>query len=424
MTTTSTTPPTRPERTLTARRVLTVAVLVLAAAAAHVGYGNRHRFFDLRIYWEAMRWWASGHDLYAYARPDKVQGSLGFTYPPFAALLLRPLGLLPFGVAVVAFTAVSVAALTLATYWLLAPVADRHGWPRWYALAVALPLVSWLEPIRETITFGQINAVLALLVVGDLLIAVPRKWRLAGAAIGLAAAIKLTPAIFIVYLLLTRRWRAALTASATAVAATLVAAAVDWGDSWKFWTSTVWDTSRVGPNLGRIQNQSLLGTLARLAGPDHRPPQALWALLAVAVVWYGLWRARRAALAGDETTGLTLAGFTGGLVSPVTWSHHLFWFVPALVVLVDVAATRSGGRRRAAVLAAVVYASVAGSVISWYEWGFAPHVFDHGVPGFLIANWYVLIILVLLCALPIRAAAAPGGVAVARPTRPQGAMVK
>ena len=406
---------TSPARTVTARRVVVVAALVLAAAVAHVWYGNRHGFFDLRIYWEAVRWWGSGHDLYSYARPDKVQGSLGFTYPPFAALLLRPLALLPFDAAAGVFTAVSVVALALATYWLLAPVADRHGWPRWFALAVALPLVSWLEPIRETITFGQINAVLALLVVGDLLVATPRKWRLAGAGVGLATAIKLTPAIFIVYLLLTRRWRAAITATAAAAAATIVAAAIDWRDSWRFWTSTVWDTNRVGPNLGRLQNQSLLGTLARVTG--GQPSRTLWAVLVVAVLAYGLARARRAALAGDETTGLTLTGFVGGLVSPVTWSHHLFWFVPALVVLVDVAATRGApGRGRAGVLAAVVYATVVVSLISWYEWHLAPRTWDHGVPGFMIDNWYVLLILILLAALPIRA---PDADPVAKPTSRQ-----
>jgi alpha-1,2-mannosyltransferase len=397
---TATTPPVPPGSTVTARRVAVVGVLAVVAGAAHVAYGNRHHFFDLRIYWEAMRWWASGHDLYAYARPDRVQGSLGFTYPPFAALLLRPLGLLPFDAAAAVFTAISVVALGVATYWLLAPVADRHGWPRWYALTIALILASWLEPIRETITFGQINAVLAVLVVGDLLVAVPRKWRLAGAGIGLAAAIKLTPAIFIVYLLLTRRWRAAITATATAAAATLLAAAVDWNDSWRFWTHTVWDTSRVGPNLGRLQNQSLLGVLARLTA---HPPQLLWLLLVVGVLGYGLARARRAALAGDEITGLTLTGFVGGLVSPVTWSHHLFWFVPALVILVDAIARRAPHWRRAAVLAAVTYATVACSVITWYEWKIAPKSWDHGVSGFLIDNWYVLLIVVMLWALPIRA---------------------
>jgi hypothetical protein len=156
-------------------------------------------------------------------------------------------------------------------------------------------------------------------------------------------------------------------------------------------------------------------TLARVAG--GQPSRTLWAVLVVTVLAYGLARARRAALAGDETTGLTLTGFVGGLVSPVTWSHHLFWFVPALVVLVDVAATRGApGRGRAGVLAAVVYATVVVSLISWYEWHLAPRTWDHGVPGFMIDNWYVLLILILLAALPIRA---PDADPVAKPTSRQ-----
>src|SRR5437764_3545171 len=379
------------------RRALSVAGLVAAATAAHVWYGNRHHFFDLRIYWEAVRWWAGGHDLYGYARPDSVQGSLGFTYPPFAALVLRPLAVLPFGVAAGLFVAVSAAALTVTVYWLVSPFVAEHRVPRWYALALALPLVSWLEPIRETLTFGQINLVLALLVVGDLLVAGPRGSRWAGGGIGLATAIKLTPAIFIVYLLLTRRGRAGLTAAGTALAATLVAAAVDWHASWRFWTDTMWQTQRVG-HLDRVTNQSLLAMLSRLAAPAQ-PSRALWVVLVVAVAGYGLWRARRAALHGDEVCGLTLAGLVGCLVSPITWTHHVFWFVPALVLLIS-----AGHHRRAYVaLALLIYGTVTVSVVAWYDWKFIPHSVDHGLPGFLIDNWYVLLMLALLAALPIRA---------------------
>lgn len=399
---------------ISARRVLVVTALAAIASALHVWYGNRHGFFDLRIYWEAVGAWADGKDLYAYARPDASQGTLGFTYPPFAALVLRPLAALPFWAAAALSCVVSGTALVLVTYWLVAPVADRLGQPRWYALGVALPLVTWLEPIRETISFGQINLLLTLLVVADLLVAVPRRSRLAGVGIGLAAAIKLTPAIFIVYLLVTRRWRAGLTAIAAAAAATLLAAAADWRASWQFWTETMWGAQRIG-HVERIPNQSLLGALARVAEPAP-PSGLLWAALAAAVLGYGLWRARRAApvrtangaLVGDEVAGLTLVALTGSLVSPVTWSHHIFWFVPAIVLLLG-AATGSvpdltRARRYAlAALAGVVYVTVSYSVIAWYDWSvLSQRRWGHGVSGFLIDNWYVLLMLVLLVAVPIR----------------------
>lgn len=384
------------------RHLVPLLALWVAASIAHVWYGNRHHFFDFGIYYRAVRWWATGHDLYSYSQPDKVQGALGFTYPPFAALLLRPLAALPLGAAQAVFGAVSVAA-GVATVWLLvAPLAARYGYPRWFPVALALPAASWLEPVRETFSFGQINFILAVLVVIDLLVALPRRSRLAGVGIGLATAIKLTPAIFIAYLLLTRRWRAAATATAAFLAANLAGAVFAWHDSWRFWTALLWQTERIG-HPDRLENQSLMGTLARLGhGVPDRP---LWAALAVLLGVYGLWRARRAALAGDEVGGLTLAALVGCLASPVTWSHHLLWFIPALVVLVDVALERrrAGGRWwTPAGMAAVLFVTTTFSVIGWYDWHIVERSAGRGVSGFLINNWYVLLTIALLVTLPVR----------------------
>src|SRR5581483_12201814 len=112
-----------------------------------------------------------------------------------------PMAWLGWNVTIALMLAASLAAIVLTTAWLLGPVADRHGWPRWFVICLALPLVTWLQPVRETLTFGQINLVLALLVLADLLVLAPRGSRLTGVGIGLAAAIKLTPAVFILYLL-------------------------------------------------------------------------------------------------------------------------------------------------------------------------------------------------------------------------------
>lgn len=390
-----------PRRVLV-RRLLLLLLVTAAVVAAQVWYGNRHHFLDLRIYVNAMRWWHDGHPLYDFAHDDPIQGRLGFTYPPFAALVLGPLGLIGFRASVFLFWAGSAAAVIVTTFWLVKPIAKKHNLPLWFALLLALPLVSTLEPIRETVNFGQINMLLVLLVLTDLLIVAPRWPRLAGIGIGVAAAIKLTPAIFIVHLLITRRWRAALTASATAALATMLAAAVAWNDSWRFWTSALWETGRVG-HTDRIANQSILGVLARLSDPAE-PNRLVWLGLVAVTAGYGLWRARRAVLAGDEVVGLTLTGFVGGLVSPITWPHHLFWFVPAMLVLVDVAAGRQGRKKRPGlfVLASLCWASVTVSVISLFELGLSKRLFADGVPGFLIVNWYVLLTAVLIVALPVR----------------------
>lgn len=406
---------TTPRRALR-RRLLLLVVVTAAVVAAQVWYGNRHHFLDLRIYVNAMRWWHDGHPLYAFAHDDPIQGRLGFTYPPFAALILAPLGLIGFRASVVLFWAGSAAAVIVTTIWLVRPIARRHNVPLWFATLLAVPLVSTLEPIRETVNFGQINMLLVLLVLTDLLIVTQRWPRLAGIGIGIAAAIKLTPAIFIVYLLITRRWRAALTATATAAGATLLAAAVAWNDSWHFWTAALWETGRVG-HTDRIANQSILGMLARLSDPAE-PSRLLWLCLVLVTAGYGLWRARRAALAGDEVVGLTVTGFVGGLASPITWPHHLFWFVPALLVLVDVAGGAARKRPGLFVLAGLCWASVTVSVISLFELGLSKRLFGHGLPGFLIENWYVLLTAVLIVALPVRGRAVPAPAERATPAVP------
>ena len=389
---------------VTARQALAVAGVTGAVGAFYLIYGNRHDYYDLKIYMSAMRWWIDGNALYDYAQPDALQGFLYFTYPPFAALLLWPFGHLPLGVTIAAFTIGTVIAVAVTTYWLVAPVADRHGVGKWFAVALAVPLVFMLESIRETITFGQLNMLLIVLLLADLLFAVPRNSRWAGVGVGLATAIKLFPGIFIVYLLITRRWRAAAVAAGTAVGATLFAAAVAPRDSWQFWTESLWSTERVG-RTDYTGNQSIQGLLARLVVPDQ-PNRLIWLLLVAAVAVFGLLRARRAAAAGDELAGLTLAGLVAAVVSPITWPHHLYWFVPAIVIIVDAAAAERGQRRRLGLfaLAIGVYAVSAFGVVSFIDWGTGTFPTD-SVGHFLLRNAVVLLSLALIVALPIRSRA-------------------
>ena len=141
--------------------------------------------------------------------------------------------------------------------------------------------------------------------------------------IGLATAIKLTPGVFILYLLVTRRWRAALIASGTAAAATLLAAAIFPDESREFWTSALWDTNRVGV-LSYVSNQSLRGILARL--PIDRVEAQVWIVCVLARSRFWAWRVRQAP--DDVFGGLALTGVLGCLISPVTWVHHCVWLLP------------------------------------------------------------------------------------------------
>jgi alpha-1,2-mannosyltransferase len=277
-----------------------------------------------------------------------------------------------------------------------------------FTVTVAVLLVFTVESTRETITFGQINMLLVVLILADLLFAVPQGRRWAGVGVGLATALKLFPGVFIVYLLATRRWRAAVAASATAALATLLSAAVAPADSWRFWTHELWATDRVG-RTDYTGNQSLFGLLSRITAPE-KPGQLPWLLLVVAVAAYGLWRAARAARAGDALVGLTLTGLVGGLVSPITWTHHLYWFIPAVVVLVDAAldadrGTAAGVRRRRWLLTLAIGTAfvIIYGVVTFQDWGVAPARTDNPAE-FVTRNAYVLLSLLLLAVLPARPA--------------------
>lgn len=382
--------------------VIALAVLVtgfLSVAAV------RHGFFDLRVYYGALHHWVRADgEIYDWLMPDS---KYGFTYPPFAALLMLPMAYLPWHAAIVISVTITVLASALLIWWLVDPIAQRVGWTRWFALAVMLCLAAAFEPMRETVNFGQVNMLLLFLVAADLLWLVapvtpwgrrlPRRYRrFAGIGIGLATAIKLTPGIFIVYLLVTRRWLAAVVASGTAAAATLLAAAVAPDASREFWTTALWETDRVG-SLSFISNQSWQGVVARL-DPDH-PSRLFWLLLVLATLAVWVWRVRAVAAAGDEATGLALTGVVAGLISPVTWVHHLVWLIPALILLVDNAyAAPAGSRRRRALLGFAIFAYLI--LISRLVWIWERR-FD-GALGFLGSNFYVWISVALLLLLPVR----------------------
>ncbi|MBX7268409.1 DUF2029 domain-containing protein [Micromonospora sp. Llam7] len=384
----------------TAGQIAAVIVLAVGVTAFLSVAAVRHGFFDLQVYRGALVWWVhDGGEIYDYLKPGT---QYGFTYPPFAALVMLPMAYLSWHAAIVLSVAAGVVTSAVLVWWLLDPVSRRAGWTRWFAFAVALCLVAAFEPMRETINFGQVNTLLLFLVAVDLLRLLPGGSRWAGIGIGLATAIKLTPGIFIVYLLVTGRWRAAVTAMGAAATATVLAAALFPDASREFWTSALWNTGRVG-ELAFVSNQSLRGVVARL--DPQSPSTVAWLLLVAATLVVWVWRCRAAASAGDQATGLALTGAVMCLVSPVTWVHHLVWLLPGLLLLVDngMAAPRGSRRRRALLAAATVgYAFLISRIVWAWEKDFT------GVDGFLFSNTYVWISLALLAFLPVRRPAPVG----------------
>jgi alpha-1,2-mannosyltransferase len=386
-------------------RAIVLTVVVVAVAVFLVTVPTFRHFFDLGVYRGAVQHWLiDGGDLYDY----RYQGTgYGFTYPPFAALMLSPLAATSWPVAVAVGLAVNTVAVGLLLRWFLVPVARRHGWDPVTAVGLAFCAIVVFEPVRDTFSFGQVNLILLILVLADLRAMrrgrttdggrTDNRGRWAGIGIGLAAAIKLTPAIFIVYLLVARRYRAAAVATGTGAVATVLTALVAPGTSRVFWAGALWDTDRIG-DLAYVSNQSLRGVVARLDA------DAVWWLAAVAVVlavWS--WRCRVAAATRDDVAGFALTGIVGCLISPVTWVHHLVWLLPALFLLFGGAVAEPDPRRRLWRLTGVaaVHVVLSSSVV-WLWWAGV-----HGWAGTLGSNTYVWISVVLLLTVPIGGLAPP-----------------
>lgn len=310
--------------------------------------------WDVNVYHWAGVVVARGGDLYAHAAPYH------FTYPPLDGALFGIAGESPSVYLKVALSLASVGSLIALAALSLGAAGVRRR-PDLVLATAALALLT--VPVVLTLHLGETDLIVTALVATDVL---RRRdgGRLQGVGVGLAAAIKLTPLIFVVYLAATRRVRAAAVALGT-FAATVVAGFVLLpADSRAFWLEGLFLRSRRVGEAGALSDQSLAGAIARLAGSGqgHGWWYAAAALTLVAGLAVAVWAHRR----GHRLAGAVCCGITGLLLSPISWTHHWIWAVP-LLVLLTVAAwrRRSGWIALAAFLTFVVFSAAAALPSTW-----------------------------------------------------------
>jgi alpha-1,2-mannosyltransferase len=304
--------------------------VLLVAAAALVVYlvprllapRAQWPMWDVTVYWWGGRQALHDATLYAAHEPRS------FTYPPFAAAVFGLAGGVPEIVLKVSMVVLSLAGLVLLA-WLSVREAGWRPRPEWTVAVTTLALL--LQPVMYTLHLGEVNLVLAAPIAADLLRRHDGAWW-QGIATGVAAGIKLTPLIFVAYLLVTRRIRAAATA-VVAFAGTLTMGFVLLpGQSRSFWLHGVFlDQRRIGNNFNPA-NQSLAGMMARLGGGMPAVHTA-WAIAELLIGAGGLAVAAILHRRGHRLAGFACCGLTGVLISPISWTHHWVWMVPLLVAL-------------------------------------------------------------------------------------------
>jgi len=291
----------------------------------------RPMMVDLEVYRQAGAVLLAGGDFY------DLPGPLQFLYPPFAAVLALPLALLPATVVQLGWTAAGALALVA--------ILHRFGLKGWVLSLAGSAVVYLVEPVVQTLTFGQLGIFLVALVVLDLAPGprvFSRRLLPEGALTAVATAIKLTPAIFVVYLLLVRKFRAFWVAVVTGVVVTLISFAVVPAASYEFWTRLAHGDTGLGHSIIYYTNQSVMADIVRIFGLGQTPA-IVGLVLSAAVAVAGLWAATLWHRLGDVRLAVNLCGVAGLLASPVSWLHHFVWVVPLAMSLVE---RRPIGRRR------------------------------------------------------------------------------
>jgi alpha-1,2-mannosyltransferase len=325
-------------------------LLWIGAAVYEVHYGQGW-FLDLRLYRAAGSALYAGRPVYSL---DFTEIHLGFTYPPFALLVLSPLSEGPLGLVEALWWTVDAGVLIAAVTVALRSATSLRGARSWAVGSVLAGLSIALEPVRSNMNYGQINWILMLAVLVDLLRGGSR-WR--GVPTGVAAAIKLTPLVFVVFFLLDKDWRAAMRAGTTFAACTLAAWAVLPGDSSRYWFHLVFDLNRVG-GVAAVSNQSWKGLLER-APFDHLGMGAtvLWVILCLATLAACALLCDRLLRGGRRLQAVLVVALAELLISPISWSHHWSWVVLAPVVLPDLWRRRRGAAVLVGLLLAVALAA-------------------------------------------------------------------
>lgn len=302
-----------------------MAIVIAARLALTYLVPNGANFVDLHVYVGGAAMLDRPGGLYDYVYADQTPDfPLPFTYPPFAAVLFYPLTLLPF-----AFVALMWQLGTIAALYGVVRISQRLLGGGDYRTAMVWTAVGiWMEPLRSTFDYGQINVLLVLAVLYAVYSA---RWWVSGLLVGLAAGVKLTPAVSGLYFLGARRW-AAVVFSAVVFFGTIGVSALVVGDQTRYYfTELLGDANRIGP-IGTSFNQSWRGGITRILGHDAGyGPLVLVAIALTGVLAFLAWRAIGGAR--DRLGAIVIVQMFALLASPISWTHHWVWLIPLMIWL-------------------------------------------------------------------------------------------
>lgn len=245
--------------------LLLVLVIPFAADQWAFQYRMRHHNPDLR------GWLDNARELAAGGHADFYRRHPFYIYPPFFLTLIWPLTKLPTPVAAAVFEVVKWAALvvSLRLAWRLS---SRPGEDVPPIVALGSLVLTW-RFIDNDLGMGNVNLLLLCAVLGGCWLVGRGRHVAGGFVIAVAASIKLTPALLLVYFAYKGWWRPCLGAAGGLLYCLVVWPAVilGWHSNWEllggWYDAVVAGFLSHGAVRSEHTNQALVGIINRLFGP-------------------------------------------------------------------------------------------------------------------------------------------------------------
>jgi alpha-1,2-mannosyltransferase len=304
--------------------VVALALLGAIFAAQTWGRAMRANGNDLTTYLTAARaFWEGGN-------PYLVDAAFPFIYPLFLCVAIWPLALLPYGIAVAAWYLLAAVALASTTGLLRTLDRAAQESQRWL-IATAVVALALADVLQNNLVNGQVNPIVLALCVAFAWFHARRHRLAAGAALGAAIAIKITPAILLLYLVKRKDWRTiAWTVAALVVCGVvlpyLIAGPSIWSEyqhyAQTFLTDRLVDTGEIVTHRRAF---GLVEVVRQITGSARAAD--IW--IAATAVAIALWFVDRT----DRPHAFALYLAASLLISPMSEVHHLIYLWPALVLL-------------------------------------------------------------------------------------------
>jgi alpha-1,2-mannosyltransferase len=311
----------------------TVLAILLLAAAATVWSVQGVRKAERSTGNDLVGYLAASEALYNGADPYRVPDRFPYIYPLFFAAAIYPLSALSVPAASVIWSLIQLACLA---YILRSGRLARGLPPGELAILAALLVAVFGDVLQNELANGQVNLVVLALALAGIRLET-RSLYFGPLLLGAAVAVKLTPALLLVYWCVKGRWRSVLAASAWALALTLLPWAVVGHRLWSLYAAYVEDFL-----LARIGAPALDGIIFTPAGfwawLTGTSAGGVAGVISAAAVVSGLvlWHLRlpdRDTQANDSADDAAPYFAATLLLSPMSEIHHLTYLLPAAGVV-------------------------------------------------------------------------------------------